>query len=197
MPRMSKLGFPSSRDPVEAETMGLVPGDTFKLSELLQAALVPSENDAADSLAITDSGSVSAFTDKMNAKMAQWGISGTHFASASGLADSDNYSTAAALAKIAGLALINPVIGETVSKPAISVTSGAGRTYNLKSTNNLLASGQFYGIKTGYTLLAGECFVGLARINGHDVITVVLGSNDRFGATTTLTNFIGRTWQWL
>lgn len=182
---------------VEAETMGLVPGDTLTIKQLLDAALVPSENDAADTLAITDSGSVKAFAVKMNAKMAQWGIKGTHFASASGLEDTDNYASATALSQIASLSLLNPAIAEAAAKPQISLTSGAGRVYNLKSTNNLLASGQFYGIKTGYTLRAGECFVGLARINGHEVITVVLGSTDRFGTTTTLTNWIGRNWQWL
>lgn len=183
--------------PVDAETMGLVAGDTFRLGDLLEAALVPSANDAADALAIIDAGSTSAFAERMNAKMAEWGIADTHFASASGLVDSDNYATATALAKIAGLLLTNPDLKKIVDYTSITITSGAGRTYNLKSTNDLLASGQFYGIKTGYTLAAGECFVGLARINGHDVITVVLGSSNRFGTTTTLTNFIGRTWQWL
>ncbi|GAC1601821.1 MAG: hypothetical protein NVS3B29_04020 [Candidatus Saccharimonadales bacterium] len=183
--------------PTDAETMGLTPGDTFRLADLLQAALVPSDNDAADALAIIDAGSVPAFADRMNAKMVQWGIAGPHFSGASGLNDTNNFATPASLAKIAGLLLANSTLEPVVGQSSISITSGNGRTYNLRSTNDLLASGQFYGIKTGYTLAAGECFVGLARINGHDVITVVLGSNNRFGDTTTLTNWIGRTWQWL
>jgi D-alanyl-D-alanine carboxypeptidase (penicillin-binding protein 5/6) len=183
--------------PQEAETIGLVPGDTFKLSDVLEAALVPSANDAADALAISDAGSVKAFAERMNAKMAQWGIADTHFTGASGLEDAGNYTSAAALAKIASLALASPTLAGIVKYSAISITSDQGHAYNLKSTNDLLASGQFYGIKTGYTLLAGECFVGLTRVNGHEVITVVLGSTNRFGTTTTLTNWIGRTWQWL
>ena len=183
--------------PPEAETLGLVPGDTFRLGDIAEAALMPSDNDAADTLAIIDAGSTTKFAAKMNEKMAEWGITDTHFASASGLQDTNNYASAAALAKIASLAIHNPDFARIVNYQTATITSGQGRTYNLKTTNDLLASGQFYGIKTGYTQAAGECFVGLTRINGHDVITVVLGADNRFSATTTLTNWIGHTWQWL
>ncbi|HVQ44929.1 MAG TPA: serine hydrolase [Candidatus Saccharimonadia bacterium] len=183
--------------PPEAETIGLVSGDTFTLQQILEAALVPSANDAADAMAIWDAGSVAKFTTRMNAKMAEWGISDTHFASASGLQDSGNYASAAALAKMAGLALHNPTIVSIINNPNMTIASRQGRTYTAASTNELLDSGGFYGIKTGYTLAAGECFVGLTRIKGHEIITVVLGSDDRFGSTVILTNWIARTWQWL
>jgi len=183
--------------PQEAETIGFIPGDTMRLRDVLEAALVPSANDAADTLAIWDSGSVTKFAAKMNAKMSEWGITDTHFASASGLEDTNNYTTAAALAKIATLAVANPTLKTIVSHTGGTITSGQNRVYTFKTTNELLASGQFYGIKTGYTQAAGECFVGLTRINGHEVVTVVLDAGNRFGATTTLTNWIGQTWQWL
>ena len=193
-----RLTIPTLPDyPQAAETMGLVPGDTFALGDVLEAALVPSANDAADALAIADAGSLPKFAARMNLKMAEWGIADARFVSASGLQDDGNYASAAALAKVAGLALHNPTIAAIVQRSSISIMSDQGRTYNLKSTNDLLASGRFYGIKTGYTFAAGECFVGLTRINGHEVITVVLGSDNRFGTTTTLTNWIGRSWQWL
>jgi D-alanyl-D-alanine carboxypeptidase len=183
--------------PPEAETIGLVPGDSFRLGNVLEAMLVPSANDAADALAIADSGSVAKFAAKMNAKMTEWGIGDTHFASASGLQDEGNYTTASSLAKIAALAIKNPILAGIVTHTSGTMTSSSGRVYSFNTTNELLATGQFYGIKTGYTPAAGECFVGLTRINGHAVITVILGASDRFGATTTLTNWIGHTWQWL
>lgn len=183
--------------PQAAEIMGLVPGDTFTAREILQAALVPSDNDAADTLAISDAGSVAKFAARMNQKMTEWGISDTRFVSASGLQDEGNYASATALSRIAALVMTNPTFAELVKLPRITLTSGEGRSYNLTSTNALLASGLFYGIKTGYTQAAGECFVGLTRINDHEVITVVLGSNNRFGDTTALTNWIGHSWQWL
>ncbi len=183
--------------PVEAETMGLIPGDTFRLIDLLEITLVPSANDAADALAIWDAGSTTKFAAKMNAKMKEWGVTDTRFTTASGLVETNNYASASALAKIASLALKNPTLARIVGHSSGSAVSGQGRTYNFETTNDLLASGQFYGIKTGYTQAAGECFIGLTRVNGHEVITVVLGADNRFGATTTLTNWIGRTWDWL
>ncbi len=183
--------------PTEAETIGLVAGDRFKVGDLLQGLLVPSGNDAADALAIIDAGSIPKFAARMNAKMTEWGIVDTHFASPSGLQDAGNFASAAALGKIAELSLASPYLAKTVGLTEVTFTSTNGRIYNLKTTNQLLASGQFYGIKTGYTLAAGECFVGLTRVNGHEVITVVLGADSRFAATTNLTNWIGRNWQWL
>ncbi len=183
--------------PVEAETLGLTPGDRLNIGDLLEGLLVPSGNDAADALAIIDAGSVPKFAARMNTKMTEWGITDTHFNNPSGLQDTGNYTTASSLAKIAGLSLASPFLAKTVGLTQVNFNSSSGRIYNLKSTNDLLASGQFYGIKTGYTLAAGECFVGLTRVNGHEVITVVLGADNRFGATTTLTNWIGRNWLWL
>ena len=181
----------------EDDIIGLVPGETYRLGDLVKAALIPSANDAADALALYDSGSIPGFTAKMNAKASDWGITDTHFASPSGLQDTGNYASAAALAKFGLLALENPFIREAVKQTNTSLTSTNGRTLSRTTTNDLLSTSKFYGIKTGYTLAAGECFMGLTQINGHDVITVVLGSSDRFGNTQTLVTWIGRNYQWL
>jgi D-alanyl-D-alanine carboxypeptidase (penicillin-binding protein 5/6) len=180
-----------------AELLGLVEGEKYRLGDLVTAALVPSANDAADTLAIFDSGSVSKFAAQMNLKMKQWAIKGTNFTSPSGLNEDNNYATALSLGKIAGLALTNPTIRDMVKLTNATISSQTGRVFNFTSTNKLLASGAFYGIKTGYTQIAGECFVGLTRIDGHEVITVVLGAENRFGASQELANWIGSNWKWL
>lgn len=182
---------------IEAETVGLKQGEVFTVGDLVTAALVPSANDAADALAIYDSGSVTAFSARMNAKMAQWHIPGTHFANASGLVDDGNYSTARALGQIATLAMAQPFIADTVKRPSAVITSAAGQTFSLTNTNRLLATGDYYGIKTGYTEASGECFIGITKVGGHEIVTVMLGADDRFGDTRTLVNWIGQTWQWL
>jgi D-alanyl-D-alanine carboxypeptidase (penicillin-binding protein 5/6) len=179
------------------QTMGLVPGESYKLSDLMQALLVYSADDAADAMAIWDAGSTQKFAIEMNAKMSQWGISDAHFSNPSGLIDTGNAVSADAVSKIAGLALTNPFIRTAVNQPTANFASSAGRVFDLPTTDDLLASGQFYGIKTGYTQAAGECFVGLTRIKGHEVITVIIGSGDRFGDTLALTSWIGSNWQWL
>jgi serine-type D-Ala-D-Ala carboxypeptidase (penicillin-binding protein 5/6) len=179
------------------ERIGLTPGETYHLGDLVRGALINSGNDAADALALIDADTTPKFATHMNAKMTEWGINNTRFSSPSGLQDAANYASAESLAKIGALALTNPFIRETVGQSQATITSTAGRTLNLTTTNQLLATGQFYGIKTGYTPVAGECFVGLTRIQGHEVITVVLGADSRFGATQTLANWIDHNWQWL
>lgn len=178
------------------ELIGLVPGEQYTVADLVEAALIQSADDSADALAIWDAGSESSFIAKMNAKMHQWQIPDTHFASASGLQDEGNYSTAASVARIAQLAMINPLVSRIVAMPTAQITSSQGRIITLSSIDQLLATGKFYGIKTGYTGAAGECFVGLTRINGHSVITVVLGGTDRFGDTLSLTNWIQSNYSW-
>ncbi|HEY2004668.1 MAG TPA: serine hydrolase [Candidatus Saccharimonadia bacterium] len=183
-------------DPAD-ELVGLKPGETYSVGDLVTAALVQSGDDAADALAFWDSGTSTKFAAKMNSKMAEWGISDTHFSSPSGLQDQNNYSTAASVSKIALLALSSTFIRHAVTLQNTTITSTAGRTLSIQTIDQLLATGQFYGIKTGYTPAAGECFVGLTRINGHEVVTVVLGADDRFAATQRLTNWISGNWQWL
>lgn len=180
-----------------AELLGLRPGETYPLGELVRAALVISGNDAADALAMYDAGNLTKFAAQMNLKMADWNITGARFNNPSGLTDDGNYATADALARLSLLALQNPFIRDTVRQPTATLTSTNGRTLTGPSTNKLLSTGRYYGIKTGYTLASGECFVGLTRVNGHEVITVILGSSNRFAETEALVNWISRNYQWL
>lgn len=182
--------------PEEAQ-IGLRKGQRFLLGELLKAALIPSANDAAEALALWDSGTRAAFTAKMNRLAHQWGIRESNFASVSGLQDQDNFATAADLAKFAKIALANPEIRTWVATPASVISDREGKPYNLISTNQLLQDGRISGIKTGYTPAAGQSLIGLAEIRGRQVITVVLGSPDRFGETRKLLDWLERNWEWL
>jgi D-alanyl-D-alanine carboxypeptidase (penicillin-binding protein 5/6) len=180
-----------------AERMGLVAGQQFRFDDLLKATLIASDNDAADAIAISTSGTLPAFYAAMNAKAAQWGMTTAHFVSANGLNDVGNSVSAADVARLGMLDLTNHEVKNLIATPVTSISDLAGRTYTLPTTNQLLATGRFYGIKTGYTLAAGQCFVGLTKVHDHEVITVVLGSTDRFGQTQTLVNWIESNWSWL
>lgn len=176
---------------------GLITGEHFTVEQLMAALLIPSANDAADALAIELSGSIEEFSHAQNAKASYWGLTATHLSNASGLTDDNNYSTARDLSKIAKLALTNQLISSLVNQSSATITNQEGKTYQFVTTNQLLSIKDFHGIKTGYTAAAGQCYIGLVTINGHDVITVVLGAQDRFGNTKTLTDWIKNTWQWL
>jgi D-alanyl-D-alanine carboxypeptidase (penicillin-binding protein 5/6) len=164
---------------------------------LLAAMLIASDDDAADALALADSGSLAAFSNQMNSIPPRWGIDHTHFSNASGLTDKANYASARSLAQLASLLIQNPTAQRLVASPAATITDAAGQSYSLKSTDDLLQSGAFTGIKTGYTPAAGQCFVGLATTpDNHQVITVVLGSGDRFGDTQKLLTWIEDNYTW-
>jgi serine-type D-Ala-D-Ala carboxypeptidase (penicillin-binding protein 5/6) len=180
----------------EEVTLGLTPGQTFVLKDLLAAALIPSANDAADALAIYDSKTIEAFSAKMNRLVSEWGISDTNFNSSSGLVDTNNYATAEALARLASLALTNQTVATLVQTPKTTISDSAGRSYELISTDKLLGDSRVKGVKTGFTAAAGQCFVALVEIKGHRVITVVLGSPDRFAETLTLINWIENNYTW-
>jgi len=175
---------------------GLTPGDKFALKDLVAAALIPSDNDAADSLAIYDSGTKEKFYGKMNTIAKEWGITSATFASASGLQDAGNQASAKDLAVIARLGLKNKLFSQLTSTKTMKVTSGQGKVYTLNTTNDLLDGVRVFGVKTGYTPAAGECLVTLAKINGHDIITVVLASPDRFGETSRILDWATNTYDW-
>jgi len=178
------------------QIIGLQAGERFSARDLLAALLIYSADDSADALALADSGTETAFVAKMNQLVARWGIAGAHFSNPSGLIDSGNGASAQAVAALAQLVVQNPTLRQLVATPTATITDSAGRSFALATTDELLPSGQFKGIKTGYTEAAGQCFVGLTTIKGHEVITVVLGSPDRFGDTTTLANWITQNYQW-
>jgi serine-type D-Ala-D-Ala carboxypeptidase (penicillin-binding protein 5/6) len=179
------------------ERMGLIAGERFRVADLVKAALIGSANDAADALALADSGTIPAFSGKMNTLVHKWGIIQARFNNPTGLVDDGNSASARALAQLAKIALASEVIRGTISQPRAVITDQAGRAFTLTATNQLLTAGtRWHGIKTGYTPAAGQSFVGLVTINQHQVITVMLHSPDRFGESQALANWVEKNYQW-
>jgi D-alanyl-D-alanine carboxypeptidase (penicillin-binding protein 5/6) len=85
--------------------------------------------------------------------------------------------------------LENDFFRQTVNTESATITSEKGRKYPLNTTNELLLNApSVRGVKTGYTQAAGECLVTLSEREGREVITVVLGSSDRFGESRNMIN---------
>ncbi len=175
---------------------GLVPGDSLTVKDLIAASLIPSDNDAADTLAIYDSGTKEKFYGKMNTIAKEWGLRNATFASASGLQDVGNAASARDLATIARLGLHNKLFAELTATKTMKITSGQGHIYTLNTTNDLLDGVKVFGVKTGFTPAAGQCLVTLSKVNDHNIITVVLGSQDRFGETARILDWVTNTYSW-
>ncbi len=164
---------------IEGSSIYLAPGEQLTLRELLYALLLQSANDAAVAIANAVAGSIEAFADLMNAKVAQLGLKDTHFMNPHGLDDPLHYTTACDLAMIAGVAMEHPTFREIVSCVKYNIPGKDNGIRVLVNHNKLLRLyDDAIGIKTGFTKKSGRCLVGAAEQNGLTFITVTLDAPD-------------------
>lgn len=177
--------------------MGLREGEKLTFRSLLYGLLLNSGNDAAYTIAQNYPGGISKFVQKMNEKALELGLQNSNFSNPAGFDAFNHYSSALDLDKISEIAIEDPFILKVVGT-SVSQVSSVDQTiiHNLKNVDILLGQGGFIGIKTGYTPAAKENFVGLVNRDGHRILTVVLGSDDRFGETQKLVNWVYENFEW-
>jgi D-alanyl-D-alanine carboxypeptidase (penicillin-binding protein 5/6) len=164
---------------VEDYREGLVVGRAYKRITLLWSSLLVSSNDSATALAIDGGGgSLPRFYAAMNAKARALGMLRTHYASAAGLDDTRNLSTALDQARLARAALGNPLFARIVSTRTRQTRWAAPTYAKLWVNHNRMLSWTrgTYGVKTGWTSKAGGCLVIAQRRGDRSIIAVVLGS---------------------
>ena len=202
-------------------SIGLRPGDSISLRDALYAALLQSDNEAAETLAAhvgrqlgrgrTDKEASDFFVAQMNALARKLGMRSTRFLNPHGLDDLERklpYSTAGDVAL-----LTNYAVGQTgfmfytsqrERRISWNSTTGESPSYLLKNTNELLGTNGVDGVKTGTTRRAGACLVISAarppdsrQVGDQHIIVprrltiVVLGAPSRFGVAKSL---LGRGW---
>ena len=158
-------------------------GSSLTRGELLQLALMASENRAASSLGRNYPGGVGAFVRAMNLKAALLGMKSSHFVDPTGL-DSNNVSTAEDLAKMVNAAYHYPEIRQVTTTPSQEITLyGRNNPINFVNTNALVRTGSDKWIiglsKTGFINEAGRCLVMQAEISGQPMIIVLLDSEGK------------------
>lgn len=174
-------------------------GETYNVRDLLLALLIPSGNDAAVALAEFNAESEENFVKKMNDRALKMGLRNTHFANPNGLDHPDNYSSARDVSIISRKLLQYDFIREVVKLRQRDITTINGEhSHTLYSTNQILGGYlNVKGLKTGKTLAAGECLSTIADgPDGHEVLTIVIGSSDRFTETKILLDWIYRAYTW-
>lgn len=173
-------------------TIKLEKGEEITVENLLYGMLVGSGNDAAYTLAENYPGGLSAFLEKMNEKAAQLNLSDTFFQNVTGVESWKHLTTAHDLAILTAEALKNKTFAKIVSTFKITITDiTGGHIHELENINELLSQDtSVKGVKTGWTENAGECLVALIERNGRQILTVVLGSQSRFGETEQLANWV-------
>lgn len=152
-------------------------GMTFTRAQMLNMALMASENRAASALARSYPGGMAAAIAAMNAKAQQLGMTSTKFFDPTGL-NSDNVSTAQDLVKMVSAAHAYPLIHQYTTTASVSVDGLRGRELRFHNTNPLVKNASWnIGVsKTGYISEAGRCLVMEATINERPVIIVLLDS---------------------
>lgn len=178
------------------QKIGIKSGEKFKLSDLMSALLIHSANDVANALAIWDSGSISSFSTKMNNYASQWGLEESKFNNPSGLDEDGHQSSASNLLLLATILIKNKNFTNIVNTQSEVIKNTDDKNYLLTTTNKLLNLPYVYGIKTGFTENAGQSLILLAEKDGHQIITVVLDSPDRFTESNNMIKYTFNNYIW-
>ena len=183
---------------VDGQKMGLFQGEQLTFENLLYGLLVYSANDAAEALAGSFPGGYDAFISAMNTKAVDLSMTNSHFDNPVGLDTDDQHSTAKDLVRASEVAMRIPEFAKIVGTKTVSFTDVTGKVkYNLKNINLLLGTVPgVLGVKTGWTENARENLVTYIERDGHRVMIAVLGSQDRFGETKELIDWIFASYQW-
>lgn len=183
---------------VEGQKMGLFAGEEMKFIDLLNGLLIYSANDAAEVLARNHPGGRDLFIGLMNKKVKDLGLNNSHFTNPVGLDDGAQYSTTRDLVVVAKYAMQNPIFAEIVGTKEKTVKSVDGKiSHKLTNINKLLGEVPgVKGVKTGWTENARENLVTYIERDNRKVMTVVLGSSDRFGETKELIDWVFNNYSW-
>ncbi len=184
---------------VDGEKQDLYRDEQITLGNLIDLMLVESSNDAAHAIASYAAARGINFVQQMNAKARELDMNDSLFLDPAGLNDS-GYSTAQDLAKLVRYALRHDRIWATLRQKEISVTSADGKiAHQAKNTNQLLdVVANVIGGKTGYTDGASGCLLLVVEISGRRdrIISIVLGSPNRFEDTRVLLDWVRTAYRW-
>ncbi len=167
----------ADKDLIKGTRSRLRIGTALTRGELLQLALMSSENRAAEALTRVFPGGTAAFVAAMNQKAVELGMWRSRFVDGTGLS-SDNVSTAQDLTKMVAAAYNYPLIREFTTDSGLTVRATNGQALSFRNSNRLVSSQEWQiGLsKTGYISEAGRCLVMQAKIAGKPVIIVLLDS---------------------
>jgi D-alanyl-D-alanine carboxypeptidase (penicillin-binding protein 5/6) len=163
--------------PVDSQ-IGLRPGESMSVHDLLLALMLASADDAAEDLAFNvGHGSVGRFVSMMNHEAAQLGLTHTHYATPIGFDVLGNYSTAFDLDKLTAYALAHsPLFKRIVALPNARLLTGP--QHHIINRNDLVGRVPWInGVKTGHTGGAGYTLVASGTRGGMTLIGTVLGTS--------------------
>lgn len=183
---------------VDGQKMGLVSGEKIKAKDLINGLLIYSANDAAEVLAANYPGGRDAFIAAMNLKARQLNLTNTNFTNPSGLETANHFSTARDLVRVSKHAMQNDQFAKVVATRESVVKSADGKiNHKLANINELIGKVDgVLGVKTGWTENARENLVTYIERDGKRIMIALLASQDRFGETEELIEWIFENYEW-
>jgi len=182
-------------------TMALQAGDIVTFQDLLYGLLLPSGNDAANTVARVVGGQLLAaeggggdpverFVQEMNNLAAEFKLEQTHFLNPTGLHQEGHVSSARDMAILARRAFTQRAIRDVITQASyvVNYQGPNAREATLETSVVMKREGAdgVIGGKTGTTPEAGACLVlETQERGGNRVITVLLGSAIEFNADGT------------
>jgi D-alanyl-D-alanine carboxypeptidase (penicillin-binding protein 5/6) len=164
-------------------TARVAPGEKISEYQALQALMLPSANNFADTLATWTFGSMDKYIAYANAQAKDLGLKNTHISDASGFSP-QTMSSAQDLVLLGQAAIKDPVLAEIVNQKQADVPEAG----TVRNVNWLLGTDSVNGIKTGNTDEALGCFLFSSQrnINGQKVtlIGAIMGAPDLNKAIT-------------
>ncbi len=177
----------------------LIVDERLSVKNLLHALLMESSNDAAVALAeAVEQRTGRSFIDLMSKKAEELELSSTHFVDASGY-DPANVSTVREVAQLVKYSFNQPLVWQILKTPTINLSSIDGKVnHRWVNTDELLNRlPNIIGGKTGYTEEAQGCLVlVIKQTSSENLITVVLGAQQRFLETERLIHWVKKAYKW-
>jgi len=189
LPIDQKITITPAMFAVDPQEYTLTVGGTYTVSDLLRILLLPSSNVAAEALANTYGRT--QFLALMNAKAEQWGMADTYYDDPSGISSANESTAHDLLLLTQKIDQQYPQIFAITRTPHVVVvnltTSGK---VAVNSIDNFSGTANFIGGKTGHTNEASGNLLTVFNYGGHPLFILVLGTNDRFGDSTKLYNWV-------
>lgn len=162
----------------EGSVVPVSAGDSMTEYQALEAMMLPSANNVADSLAIWAYGSLPAYQTAAQNYVKTLGMTTTTIGNDASGFDPSTTSTATDFVKLGTAAAASPALATIMNQSSVDIP-GFG-TY--RNVNSLVGQYGIRGIKTGNTDQAGGCFLGAADVKvGNKTVTfvtAVMGSPD-------------------
>ncbi|GAB96746.1 D-alanyl-D-alanine carboxypeptidase (penicillin-binding protein 5/6) [Kineosphaera limosa] len=169
---------------VDGTKVGMDPGASYTVDQLLHALMMSSANDAAVALARA-AGGLDVATGRMNEVLQQIGAVDSHAANTSGLDAVGQVTTAYDLALIGRAAVNNEAVQRYATQRTFDFPAGLTKKghpergqYQISNHNKLLWNYEgTIGVKNGYTIKARQTYIGAVRRGDQAYLVTYLAGN--------------------